>query len=173
MIASLTATPQADPAACYGGLKGLHSGVLNAIYILQGKKMEQAKPVLTYVAGLMTLEKKLARNPKMLGQLAEGLTRIERQSEYFGSVTHENVIANIAGLYGETVSTLNPRIIVRGKPEHLRQSSNTNRVRALLLSGIRAAHLWRTHGGSNMRFLFGRRQLIRQLQALQEQIGRD
>jgi high frequency lysogenization protein len=173
MIASLTCKTQPDPAACYGGINKLHSGTMNAIHILQGKQVEHAKPVLTYVGGLMALEKKLARQPAMLKTLGEGLERIEKQSEYFGSVTHENVVASIASLYGETVSTLNPRIIVRGKPEHLRQSSNTNRVRSLLLSGIRAAHLWRSNGGSHIRFLFGRRQLIRQLQALQDQIGRD
>jgi len=61
---------------------------------------------------------------------------------------------------------MSPRIIVHGKPELLSQSNHTNRVRALLFSGIRAAHLWRTHGGSHFHLLLRRRSLSREARQL-------
>ncbi|MDX8392249.1 MAG: DUF489 family protein, partial [Mariprofundaceae bacterium] len=133
--------------------------------LLHGESMKNdmhtAKEIISYCAAMMALEKKLSRDKPILGKLGEGIQRINKQREYFGDVMHDNVIAAIAGLYGETISTLKPRIIVHGKPVFLEQNKNTNRVRALLLSGIRAAHLWRTHGGGHLQLLLRRRTLAR------------
>ena len=91
------------------------------------------------------------------------MQRIQKQIEYFGSSTHGSVIGGVADLYGDTISNIQPRIMVRGKPEILRQSANTHKVRALLFAGIRAAHLWRQHKGGHFRLLFGRKKLLREI----------
>lgn len=131
-----------------------------------GTDIHQTKELMRYCASMIALEKKLSRNKEMLAALAESLERIKKQREYFGEATHDNVIAAIAGLYGETISTLKPRIMVHGKPEHLSQNSNTNKVRALLFSGVRAAHLWRMHGGGHFQLLLRRRMLGREARQL-------
>ena len=51
--------------------------------------------------------------------------------------------------------------MVRGEPEYLSQAGNANRIRALLLSGIRAAVLWRQLGGNRLRLLFSRSRIVR------------
>jgi len=162
MINSLFIENTAHASATYGGLYHLRAGLHLSSKLLAGTDIEQAKPILTYAAGLMALEKRLSKNKSMLAAIAEGMQRSKKQSDYFGSVTHSSVIAGIADLYGNTISTLKPSIIVRGKPEHLKQSSNTNKVRALLFSGIRAAHLWHQHGGGHFRLLIGRKKLHHQ-----------
>ena len=148
----------------------LRSGLIFLQDILRGNAMRtdarDARELLAYCAGMMTIEKKLSRNRHMLQQLADGIERIRRQRDYFGDIMHENVIAAIAGLYGETVSTLKPRIIVHGKPHHLGQPRNTQTVRALLLGGIRAAHLWRVHGGGKLQLLLRRRALAREAERI-------
>jgi len=154
----------------YPSPQRLRTGLILLQRLLNGEELgtdiKQAKELMAYCAAMMSLERKLSRDREMLGKLGDGINRIKKQRDYFGEAMHENVIAAIAGLYGETISTMNPRIIVHGKPELLGQSSNTNRVRALLFSGIRAAHLWRTHGGSHFQLLLRRRTLVREAQQL-------
>ena len=148
----------------------LRNGLILVQDILHGNAMRtdarEARELMAYCAGMMLLEKKLSRNRPMLQQLAEGIERIRRQCDYFGDIMHENVIAAIASLYGESVSTLKPRIIVHGKPHHLGQPRNTETVRALLLGGIRAAHLWRRRGGGKLQLLMHRRALAREAERI-------
>ncbi len=169
MIGSLFAENSQHVSAIYGGLYPLRAGLHLSSKLLAGTHIEQAKPILTYAAGMMALEKKLSKNKMMLTTVAEGMQRSKKQSDYFGSVTHTSVIGGIANLYGNTISTLKPSIIVRGKPEHLKQSVNTNKVRALLFSGIRAAHFWHQHGGGHFRLLIGRKKLHHQTLKLLEE----
>jgi len=154
----------------YPNPQRLRTGLIFLQRLLNGEELgtdiKQAKELMAYCAGMMSLERKLSRDKEMLGKLGDGINRIKKQRDYFGGAMHENVIAAIAGLYGETISTMNPRIIVHGKPELLSQSNHTNKVRALLFSGIRAAHLWRTHGGSHFHLLLRRRSLSREARQL-------
>ncbi|HKI60488.1 MAG TPA: high frequency lysogenization protein HflD [Mariprofundaceae bacterium] len=171
MISSLFAENNDHVGSMYGGIYPLRTGLHLSSKLLTGSNIEQAKPLLTYASGLMALERRLSKNSVMLATIGEGMQRIKKQSDYFGSETHASVIGGIADLYGNTISTLKPSIIVRGKPEHLKQSSNTNKVRALLFSGIRAAHLWHKHGGGHFRLLIGRKKLHQQTQKLLEELS--
>ncbi|MFC1536450.1 high frequency lysogenization protein HflD [Pseudomonadota bacterium] len=166
IIQSLFTEHHDDVAEIYGGLHQLQTGLHISEKLLSGIQVDGAKSLMTYAAGLIALEKKLGKNREMLAAIGDGMVRIKKQSEYFNSVIHESVIGGIADLYGTSVSTLKPSIIVRGKPEHLKQSSNTNRVRALLLAGIRAAHLWHKNGGGHLRLLIGRKKLHQETERL-------
>ncbi|MDQ6963599.1 MAG: DUF489 family protein [Mariprofundales bacterium] len=121
---------------------------------------DDAKPMLTYSATLINLEKQLRHQDEMLATIASGLERIQKQVDYFEDVTHNSVVASIAELYGNTISQLKPRVVVRGRSEYMRQSANTNRVRALLLAALRAVHCWHRAGGNHLRLLLGRRALL-------------
>jgi len=55
--------------------------------------------------------------------------------------------AVLAALYQDTISRLTMRIHVKGVPEHLRKQDVADKIRALLLSGIRSALLWQQLGG--------------------------
>jgi len=169
-ISSIFAPSGNRPEQIYGDIKKLRTGLITLSRLLQGDDMgkdtRQTKELMAYTAAMMTLERKLSRNPDMLKKLAEDMQRIEKQSEYFKGPMHDNIIAAIADLYGETISTMKPRIIVHGKSDYLRHSSNTNKVRALLLAGIRGAHLWRMNGGSHLKILLHRRALGRKAEEL-------
>jgi len=153
-------TNTTKPEALFGDNSHLQVGLLLSKHLLSGDNVDQAKAIMAYTASLIAVEKKLNKNTDMLQSIAAGMQRIQKQATYFGSPSHESVVGGIADLYGNTISTLKPRIIVHGKPEILRQHSNTNKVRALLFSGIRAAHLWRQHKGGHFRLLFGRKKLL-------------
>jgi len=155
-------------AAMYGGASCLGTGLRVSCKVLRGDSLPRIKFLMAYSAGLLRLERRLRRNNAMRQKLADGMARIGKQRQYFGDAEHNNIIAAIADLYGETISTMTPRIIVRGKSEHLSQSANTQRVRALLIAGLRAAHMWRKHGGGHVHLLIRRKALLHELEQLQK-----
>ena len=87
--------------------------------------------------------------------LKERLHAAERQAEHY-PVNHDNLIASFAATYQETASKAAGRILISGAPQWLRQPDMVNRIRALLLTGVRAAALWRAYGGNRWQLLFAR-----------------
>jgi len=154
----------------YGGAAALDTGLRICTQLLQGSDMPQAKALMVYSGGLMTLERRLAKDASTRQKLGNGMQRITSQRQYFGDAMHTSVIAAIAELYGDTISNMKPRIIVRGKSEYLGQSANTQRVRALLMAGLRAAHLWHQHGGGHISLLLKRKAIVREMDLLRHQI---
>lgn len=112
-----------------------------------------------YAATLLHIERKLAARADMLKELRDGLQDSARQLEHF-PITHRNVIAGLGALYGRTISNLRPRVIVQGEADHLEDSHNADRVRALLLAGVRSAVLWRQCGGSRLKLILRRGRLL-------------
>ncbi len=118
-----------------------------------------------YAATLMHIERKLAAREDMRSELRDGLENSARQLEHF-AVTHRNVIGGLGELYGRTISKLRPRVIVQGDATHLEDGQNADRVRALLLAGLRSAVLWRQSGGSRLKLILGRGRLLSAARAL-------
>ena len=146
--------------AVYGGSARLELGLRTLCRQLGRDKSLQDAEIMRYAVSLMFLERQLVRNARMLKRLREGIDAATQQSEHF-SVTHENVLARLADTYASTVSQLQPRIMVQGKPEYLNTPANANRIRALLLAGMRSAVLWRQLGGNRLRLLWTRKHIVR------------
>lgn len=155
-------------ADVYGGLSGVKHGLQQLDQQLTSRVVanpEQAR----YAAQLVHLQKQLSQNPEMLNQIRIGITRAQSQAEHFGAM-HENVLANLADVYHGTISTLQPRIMINGDPQHLGNQTTVNKIRALLLSGIRASLLWRQCGGSRWHLLLSRKKLQAEAKHLLSQI---
>ena len=119
-----------------------------------------AKALLSYLRGILVLEKKLRKNQELTHQLKKKLDFVLTQVNYF-SGEHEQVIASLADVYKTLFSTLNYRIIIRGNPDNLKQNDIMIKIRALLLAGIRSAVLWRQLGGTGWQLLFQRKALLK------------
>ncbi len=119
-----------------------------------------------YVMSLMHLERKLAREPQMMQKIGSGIERAQSQTEHFGSVTHETVIASLAETYTNTISALAAKIIVQGEQGYLSNPGNAAKVRTLLLAGIRSTMLWHQCGGRRLGLLFSRKKLLHQSKQL-------
>jgi len=138
----------------YGSVAGVSHGV-KVLYQHLSDKTGRDIEITKYVISLIMLERKLSNNNSMLEEISKRLNHIESQFEFF-SLNHENTFAKLGQLYKDTISTLGPKIIVSGEQPHLSNERNANKVRALLLAGIRSAVLWKQCGGSRWQFLFGR-----------------
>lgn len=167
-IASLLKIDADSVQDIYGGLIGVRHGLEQLDKQLGGKILsspEQAR----YAAQLVYLQKQLAKRSEMLGNIRTGITRAQAQADHFG-IMHENVLANLADLYHGTISTLQPRIMVVGDQQYLGTQNTVNKIRALLLAGIRAALLWRQCGGSRWKLLLFRNKLQDEARFLLTQI---
>lgn len=159
-IASIFQTQPATTADVYGGVPRVEPGLKLLAQQLGSDSRARDMEIAKYIIGVLTLERQLAKRPPLVREIAAGIERIKRQVEHY-SVTHDTVIAALAGLYSDTVSTLLPRIIVQGEQGYLLQTDVANKVRALLLAAIRSAVLWRQSGGSRLQLLFSRNSLHR------------
>lgn len=143
----------------FSGVQGVRLGL--QVLLRELGHADHKMEVLRYVFGVMVLERKLHKRPDMLKGLRAGLDRAIIQAETF-SITHPNVLASLAGVYTDTLSTFNYRIHVFGEASYLQNPNNINKVRALLLAGIRSAVLWRQKGGGRFQLLWSRRKILRQ-----------
>ena len=98
----------------------------------------------------------------MLETIATGIDNANRQAQHFSTV-HDNVFANLASLYQQTISKLRPRIQVQGNAIYLQQSRVAERIRCLLFSAVRSAVLWRQLGGKRYHLVVYRKALIKAL----------
>ncbi|MGL5110153.1 MAG: high frequency lysogenization protein HflD, partial [Vibrio ordalii] len=121
--------------------------------------------ITRYIISLMALERKLSARRDAMSQLGDRIQTIERQVNHF-DLLDEQMISNLASIYLDVISPIGPRIQVTGTPTILQQTSTQHKVRALLLSGIRCAVLWRQVGGKRRHLIFGRKKMIEQAQIL-------
>lgn len=142
----------------YDATDNLELGVKSLRTMLSDRTKGSAD-VMRYVIGIMYLSRRLITNQEKIAQVASGIALAQQQAEHF-SPSHDNVIANVAGLYTETVSTMQGRIQVSGDPLYLTQASIAQRVRCVLFSGIRSAFLWHQVGGKRSHLLLQRRRLM-------------
>lgn len=161
-LVSLIQIDAASSADVYSGIARLRAG----LRVLEQQLNRPNDMELTrYAVALLSLERKLAQRPELLDTIRAGIEDVIRNLPYF-PVDHSNAIARFADLYLNSLSTLTPRIMVSGDPAHLNNPENANRIRALLLAGIRAATLWRQSGGGRLTLLLRRNPLLRETRRL-------
>lgn len=163
-IHSLFLIDAEDVPDVFGGVSGVSRGLdILSAYVGQNKNPENME-VLSYVFTLMHLTKKFLRNNSMVDHVAESIQKLQRQKDYFDSLNSDEtnlnstVVSRLAEIYSETISTLQPRIMVKGEPTWLQQEAVVEKIRSLLLAGLRAAVLWNQVGGGRFQFLLRRKQ---------------
>lgn len=154
-IASVFKLDAETPADVFGGLAGVRLGLKTLIRLIDEEEKDLG--VSQLAIAILRLERKLARRPAMLDALREGIVAAQRQVDHLGQA-HGSVLARLSDLYSATLSTLRPRVVVQGNPMHLTQPHQVQRIRALLLAGVRATVLWRQLRGNHWTLLFKRRQ---------------
>lgn len=154
-LASVFRIDAESVTAVYGGVGGVRRGLRSLVAQFDDETRDVA--VMRMAITVLRLERSLSRNRVLLDRLREGIVAAQRQVEHFG-LGHPNVAARMAELYASTLSTLKPRVMVTGNPNHLQQKANVDRVRAALLASVRSAVLFRQLGGRQWQLLVYRKQ---------------
>ncbi len=157
-IYSLFQVDAEDVPSVYGEPGAVASGARQMVAQLTGEPAREME-LTRYVLSLLRHERNLASKR---GILAEVGRRIRGAAAARGDLPllDREVLAGLAGIYQDTISKLTPRIIVRGNPLYLQNPDNQDRIRALLLAGIRAALLWRQCGGTRWQVVLNRRRML-------------
>jgi len=170
-INSLLIFEMDNPVDIYGGLSGVKTGLQQLHKQLSTTQITNADQA-RYAASIVFLENKFSKDKAMQASVHQKIKTAQLQSEHFG-ITHQNVLANLADIYHSTVSTLVPRIMVNGEQSYLSSSENINKVRSLLLAGLRSAMLWKQCGGSRWRFLVFRHKMLLEVEFLLAEIDKE
>lgn len=171
-IRSIFETDPESVEAVYGQVEYLRTGLTTLIEQLGEKSIQRDIDIARYVISLLHLQRKLSKNKPILDDVANGIERARRQTEHF-HITHENVIANLADIYSTTISQIPPKIMVSGESQFLSNTEQANKIRALLLAGMRSAVLWAQLGGSRWQILLRRRRFSQEAERiLKEEIQR-
>lgn len=173
LVHGLLETSPPSTAAVYVDAQHLRMGLETLRYLLQqGDTKPNANQnyseIMRYCLSILHLERKLGSHPAMLATIGKRLEQVKHQTEHFrpaneagkihGGFLHESVLANIASIYTDTLSTLKFRVQVNGNPTYLQQELIVHKIRSLLLCGIRAAVLWKQVGGGRLSILLKRKQ---------------
>jgi high frequency lysogenization protein len=150
----------------FGSVDNLQLGMETLQELLTLQTTAKQSDTLRYAVGVIHLSRKLLNNKTMINMIGERLEQANRQATHFSSVSHTNVIANLAQIYQDSISTFRYRIQVNGYAGYLQQDSIAQRIRCLLFAGIRAAILWHQLGGKRYHLIFSRKQLLSQLHTL-------
>ena len=168
-IYSIFQTNAATVTSVYGKAQNLRVGLQNLILLLSDRKNSKDPEIARYTISLLHLERLLLKKPAMINSIGRGVERAKNQALHFNN-THENVIANLASIYSDTLSTFKFRIHVSGSNNYLSNNHTVNKVRAILLSGVRSAVLWRQLEGSRWQLVFGKKALLQDAQMLLKEL---
>jgi len=155
----------------YGSESKLSLGIDTLYKVIANNDTARYADAIRYSIGILHVEKMLRKNSDLLSVLRSRLETTESQLIHFDGVTNASVIAKLADIYVDTVGSLRYRIQVKGDPQQLQRDSVANQVRAILLSGVRSAMLWRQLGGSRIQLLIGKKGLITSLESLRSSIN--
>lgn len=159
LMRSLFVTSPVTAEEVYGSHLELELGLRAIITQLGDDASLRNVDKTRYAANILQLERLLNKKQAVLQKIASELDSMQQQLEHF-ELSHSNITARLADIYLQNISPLGPRIMVSGEHNYLENPDNANRVRALLLSGIRAAVLWRQCGGSRWQLMFKRRAIL-------------
>lgn len=121
--------------------------------------------IIKYTITLLSLAGKLQQRPEMMDLIQKGLNDskvLQNKEEPLNAA----VVSKLAQIYSKTISQMQPRVIVAGQPFHLKDKAITEKIRAVLLSGIRAAVLWKQVGGGQLQLLLKRKVYIEEAKKL-------
>ncbi len=168
-IGSIVMTDPEQTIETYGDLKQLSIGIATLENQINNKSGRKDSEITRYIADILGLERKLTKNPNSMGELANRIEHIKRQKLH-SSLFESSMVANLASIYKDVISPLGSKIQVAGNPDILKQAGVQDKVRAMLLAGIRSAVLWRQLGGKRRNIIFQRSKILRVVHQLMQQL---
>ena len=160
-VLSLNSDSVAD---IYDNNEGVKTGLSILREQLLSSTGDRDQELSRYAITIIHLESRLRSNKAVMEKLRQGLVQLESQAMLNG--VSDAVIANMASLYRDTISQLTPRIMVNGETHHLSNDYTASKIRAVLLSAMRSAVLWRQCGGSRLKLLFQRKKYLEEADRL-------
>ncbi|MEH6634131.1 MAG: high frequency lysogenization protein HflD [Halioglobus sp.] len=169
-IHSLFAFDAAAVEDVYGGIAGIKLGLQNLSSMLATRQAQESREMVRYVFSLLYLERKFAADQDMMSVVHSRLEHTSFRAEHFANNAND-LCHSVSGIYQDTLSQLKFRIKVTGSAQHLQNPQNADVIRAVLLTGIRSAFLWRQLGGRRWKLVVQRKRLLDAAQSLSRRLS--
>ena len=157
LVRSLFIMNPATTADVYGSVSRMNQGMQVLQEISRNEKDSLNTPeVMRYFLGILHLERKLAQQPEMLEEIGASLDRLQHAPLDDPDLANPGLLRELASLYQQTLSTLAFRIQVTGNVQFLKNEDVADKIRTVLLCGVRSAVLWQQSGGRRWQLLFSR-----------------
>ncbi len=171
LVRSLFITNPGTTEDVYGSVSRLNLGMQVLQELLRKEEGSLNSPdVMRYFLSMLHLERKMSTHPSMLTTIGESLNTLPYVDLDDPDLANPELVRRLAKLYQDTLSTLPFRIQVTGEVKILKNEDTADRIRAVLLAGIRSAVLWQQSEGRRWHLLIGRKKLERQLLLLMNQV---
>jgi high frequency lysogenization protein len=170
LFASIFEFDVAPTSSIYGSPNNLKIGLGILSDALRGQHTQPSyRNIMRYAMNLITIEKEFRRKPDMQKVIRNRLSHAAFHRDNFANELSA-VSRTLAGIYQDTLSTFKLRIQVTGNYQHLQNTAVADRIRALLLCGMRAAWEWREQDGRRWDFFLSRQRLLKACQQLLEEM---
>lgn len=178
-IATVGSSDPLPTSACLGSVLNLNPSSLESVYgslnairpglkflrdVLSGRA-PHAEPLRLAIA-VLQLERRFRRRRDKQQALGRELELIAQSAAAQEDPSASETVAQLADAWVQHVGGTQPRIMVSGNPNYLKDLDNQALIRALLLAALRAAVLWQQMGGSRWRLLWQRKSYQKALQTL-------
>jgi high frequency lysogenization protein len=156
---SILAIDAPDTAAVFGGAAGVALGLRILKEQFAPRKHGPDYEVVRYTLAMAKLALRLRSNREMTRQLGAAIAG--EKLRFASTEPDAEIYGALALIYRQTISTLTPRIYVKGEPAALQQAEVADRIRTALLAGVRAAWMWHQLGGRRWQWFVGRGSYVR------------
>jgi high frequency lysogenization protein len=144
----------------YPQISALNLGLRTMQSIFSSNKHERSGEIIRYVLGILALRQKLMSDEGMQAKVHSSLDSVALSIDpYSDDVLDAKFFEDLAKVYQDTISTYSFRIHVKGNMEHLKDEVIANKIRGLLLAGIRSAVLWYQIGGRRWHLILYRKKI--------------
>ena len=118
-----------------------------------------------YISSIKDLVKRINTSNIIDEQFRKRIDRIN-ENEYEKNT--DNIVLEIGQLYEDTFSQLEPRIVISGDNQYLKQDLNAARIRTALMAAIRSVYLWKSCNGSDLKFFLFKKKYISRIREIIE-----
>ena len=156
LIRSIYVIDTFDAKLIYKNKDELRSGHLVLKKILSGNTDIPLITMQKYALNMILIQKNINKIKDLKFLIRKKIDNYQENSMIATNLS--DLIAYTEEIYKEYIGIIRPRVVVSGKKEYLERNSSL--IRALLLSGIRAAFLWDYYGGSKWQLMFRRKEIL-------------
>ena len=156
LLESIYKTETFSAENIYGHKRNLSIGLNVLKNILNGNNEIYLMNTQKYALSMILIQKNISKISDLQDLIRKKIDNYNENSMM--ATNFEDLISYSEKIYTEYIAIIRPRVIISGKKEFL--EANSSLIRALLLSGIRAAFLWHYHGGSKWQLMFRRSEIL-------------
>ena len=142
-LVSVGTVDESDAKKALGGIDSLVFGLDD---LTQKQPDAFLMERVRYATALLDLAKTLGKSPEASGQIGKVLAELPDHLDGAEPDSLESIGA-LADVYTSNLSDLTPKIVIKGEQRFLEDPSLVEKVRAILLAGVRAAYLFSQAGG--------------------------